>query len=185
MFRYKVYWFKKMAFDFFKIDRIFWYDLCNHCLIVLSDGWVFGRESNWYYSLEFLDEIYLLRKYKITSAFLGANQSIFKTSDEKMLVCDYNDCGELFVPRKVSVYPPEEMKAFWGFIFWNVGRFVSAVFFGTDLPPNIINKKISKETVWNVKKNIPKVVTTMLSYSSTEINDETNWKRRNIRSLRS
>lgn len=124
---------------------------CDFCFAVLNDGRVFARGNNAFCKLGLPEEtgsvskftlVESLGKYKIVSVFNGSYHSIFKTSENEMIVCGQNDCGQLFVPRKESVYPPEEVQICKGFSFCVAGSWSSAAFFGMEEPPHFSNKKI-------------------------------------------
>lgn len=121
-----------------------------HCFIVLEDGRIFGYGANYSCCLGFSDEtnsvdsfaeIESLKDYKIVAAFAGYNHSIFKTSESKMIVCGNNKYGNLFIPPKEFVFPPEEVGEYQGFKFCITGYLVSTVFMDIDPPPNIGNRK--------------------------------------------
>ena len=59
-----------------------------------------------------------------------------------MIVCGDNDCGQLFIPRKKIVYPPEEVSKCQGFTFCVTGGYSSTAFFGLEPPPNFSNQII-------------------------------------------
>ncbi|KAK8871786.1 hypothetical protein M9Y10_007527 [Tritrichomonas musculus] len=58
-----------------------------------------------------------------------------------MIICDNNKYGNLFIPPKEFVFPPEEVSEYQGFKFCITGYLVSTVFMDIDPPPNISNRK--------------------------------------------
>lgn len=123
---------------------------CDHCFAVLDDGRVFGRGSNSCCKLGLSPgtepvssfvEIESLKMYKIVSVFTGTDNSIFKTFDNKMIVCGYNFQGQLFIEPKETVFPPEKVEICSDFSFC-VFSLSSVAFVGIDPPQNISNKKI-------------------------------------------
>lgn len=134
----------------------------GHYLAVLSDGKVFGRGYNWCCKLGFSPDVNLvssfteiksLSKYKIVSAFAGTSHSIFKSSNGKMIVCGYNEDGQLFSTDKETIFPPAEVEFCQGFSFCAANDASSVVFVGIDAPKNIPNKKIES---FDIKKDTSK-----------------------------
>ena len=126
---------------------------CDFCFAVLDDGRVFARGNNAFCKLGLPEEtssvskftfVESLSKYKIVSVFNGSYHSIFKTDESKMIVCGQNDCGQLFLPRRESVFPPEEIQICKGFTFCVTGSWSSTAFLGLEEPPNFSNKKINQ-----------------------------------------
>lgn len=136
---------------------------CDHCFVVLDDGSVFGRGSNWCCKLDlppgtkpvsFFTKIESLKEHKIVSAFTGTDNSIFKTIENKMIVCGYNFQGQLFISPQETVFPPEKVDDIENFTFC-VSSSSSIAFVDIDPPPNISNKKI--EAVQNELSEIERL----------------------------
>lgn len=137
----------------------------DFCFVVLNDGRVFGQGSNWHCklglpeeikSVSSFTEIESLRKYKIVSAFTGSSHSIFKSSEGKMIVCGYNNNGQLFLSPKEIIFPPEEVDFCYGFSFCATGDSSSVSFVGIDPPKNMSNMKIIKKNADEIV--IPKLI---------------------------
>ncbi|KAK8883622.1 hypothetical protein M9Y10_042717 [Tritrichomonas musculus] len=90
----------------------------DHFFAISSEGKVFGRGSNHSYKLGMPGSTYSvdkftliesLSKYQIVEASSGAYDSLFITSEGKILGCGWNCYGELMLKsKKNEVYPPEE-----------------------------------------------------------------------------
>lgn len=126
---------------------------CDFCFAVLNDGRVFAKGNNAFCKLGLPEEtdsvskftfVESLSKYKVVSVFNGSYHSIFKTEDCKMIVCGQNDCGQLFLPRRDSVFPPEEIHACQGLSFCVTGSWSSTAFLGMEEPQHFSNKKITQ-----------------------------------------
>ena len=123
----------------------------DFCLAVTKSGRVFGRGSNERCQLGISEKMKSVPKFtlidslkdlKIVSVFTGTFHSIFKTSESKMFVCGWNMRGQLFVPPKTVVFPPEEVKNCNGFDFCVTGGTSSVAFAAIDHPQNFSNRII-------------------------------------------
>ncbi|KAK8845156.1 hypothetical protein M9Y10_021338 [Tritrichomonas musculus] len=127
----------------------------EHFFAIADDGRVFGRGRNYYNKLgmpgsirevsEFT-VIEPLSKYHVVEAYAGYWDSLFRTSDGKILGCGWNSDGQLMLKdsSKKDVSPPEETVITSGATFCISGGNTSIVFVGVEPPPNTPNRKITK-----------------------------------------
>ena len=123
-----------------------------HFFAISSEGKVFGRGSNSFCklgmqgSINNVDKFKLvesLNKYQIVEASAGTSDSLFITSEGKILGCGWNGHGELMLKDvKRNVYPPEETEITKGATFCISGSITSVVFVGVEPPRNTPNRKI-------------------------------------------
>lgn len=127
----------------------------KHILAVSKEGRVFGRGSNECGKLGLgkgkmgvstFTEITSLLAYKIKSAYAGCGHSLFLTNEGKILSCGTNQYGQLLLssgPGK-DVYSPIETTITGGATFCIAGDCLSAVFIGSNPPPNTPNIRIQQ-----------------------------------------
>ncbi|KAK8843106.1 hypothetical protein M9Y10_025297 [Tritrichomonas musculus] len=130
----------------------------NHCFAVCSEGEVFVYGSDMLLcgalclgkgvrKTDKFTKVASLEKYKITGAYAGSFHSLFRTEDGKVLSCGSNAFGELMLDRFAKndkIYSPVETTIESGASFCIAGHYESAVFVGGKLPPNMPNRRLSK-----------------------------------------
>ena len=126
----------------------------EHCFAVSDDNRVFALGNNDEAQLGFgirsfdnigqFKEVYRLNEYKITAAYAGFYHSLFLTEDGMVLSVGYNKYGELLMNYHADGNACNILKTriTSGASFCIAGSYVSAVFVGNDLPPNMPNRRI-------------------------------------------
>lgn len=126
---------------------------CDHCLVVNSEGRVFGRGSNSNGKLgvdkgtseiSSFTEISSLSGHKTRAAYAGYQHSLFETYEGKVLACGCNNYGELLLKGGPSsdVCSPTETMITGGATFCVAGDLMSAVFIDGKPPINTPNMPI-------------------------------------------
>lgn len=125
----------------------------NHFLAIAIDGSVYGRGSNNRGKLGIPDDvgdleefkvINSLSKYKIVDASAGNFDSLFRTSEGKIIGCGWNVFDELMIPSNDRSCMPTETLITKGATFCISGSHTSIVFVDVEPPPNTPNRKIVK-----------------------------------------
>ena len=167
----------------------------RHFFAVSDVGQVFGRGNNYNSKLGMASDIKEIKEFKpieslskrqIVEVSAGINDSLFRTSEGKILGCGWNDDGELMLisGNKTNVFPPEDTLVTSGATFCISGCCTSVVFAGVEPPPNTPNRKI---TSFNSTKQPPKEtkkLRTTVSSETSELRELLKKKEEEISSLK-
>ncbi|KAK8850164.1 hypothetical protein M9Y10_018284 [Tritrichomonas musculus] len=123
----------------------------EHFFAITNDGRVFGRGTNDNCrlglpnnkdNLDKFEYIESLNKCNIVEAFAGVNDSLFRTSDGKVIGCGSNFANQLMLEKEIknNISLPEESMISSNATFCIVGSCISVAFVGVQPPPNTPNR---------------------------------------------